>query len=88
MSSNGASSTTGYDSSREDTGPLDLLQVSGLEPTRTPVSSGITRNCPACGLYLSAVVEEIVQLRERVVSVEAKQQQYISCFMIANHAGT
>ena len=85
MSSNGASSTTGYDSNGEEASPPDLLHVSGLESTRTPGCSAITRNCPHCGLYLSAVVEEIKQLRQVVAQY---QQQFVSYTTVAKHAAT
>lgn len=79
MSSKAVSSSASarYDSSRDDLDdrPLDLLSVCGLESFR----GKIRRNCPQCGVYLPAAVEEIVQLKEKLEYVEAKcRQQRVS----------
>ena len=72
------SSTTGYES-RDEACPLDLLSVSGLEPSR----SAIRWNCPECGVRLPAVVKEIAKLREEVERLETKNhEQYVRYTMI------
>lgn len=79
MSSKAASSTTGYDSSRED-GPPDILQVSGLRSNCTSGSSAANWNCPQCGVQQPAVVKEIAKLKKAVEYAETKyHDQFVSC---------
>ena len=86
MSSQAASSSTGYESSREEASPPDLLYLSGLESAAGLGSREIKRNCPRCGAHLPSVAKEIAQLRDAVESREAQHQQQCVSRVLLRHS--